>query len=305
MLRENLQDLYVFILVAREKSFTKAAALMGVTQPTLSQAIRGLEQRLGLRLLTRTTRSVSPTEAGERILSSIAPLLNGIEGELLNVLEMREKPTGTVRISSTDYATQTVLWPRLQWLMHDYPEVRIEIANDSNMTDIFSRGYDLGIRVGSQVEQDMIAMRIGPDFRFAVVGSSSYLSRKPAPTSLAELSAHECVNLRTNTHGAILPWTFEEEGRRVQVQVTGQWTFNNTYHKLDAAIAGYGLAHLPEDMARLHVEAGRLQWVLQPWWPHYVGLHAYYPSGKQMSRAMRLVLEALRWQAQETDSRAH
>jgi len=298
MLRENLQDLLTFVVVARERSFTKAAAQLGVSQSNLSHVIRGLEERLGLRLLTRTTRSVSPTEAGQRVLAGIAPLFTEIETELGNLVELRDKPSGVVRISSTDYATHTIVWPRLAPLMHGYPDLRIEIVNDNTLTDIVAERYDLGIRTGSQVAKDMIAVRIGPDFRFAVVAAPGYLDARGTPQAPQDLARHDCINLRTSTHGAVLPWTFAHEGRESQVRVEGQWVFSNTQHKLDAALAGYGLAHLPEDMARPHVEAGRLRWVMPTWWPTCEGLHAYYPSRRQSSRALRVVIDALRWRAE-------
>ena len=297
MLRENLQDLLAFVAVARERSFTKAAAQLGVSQSTLSHTLRALEERLGLRLLTRTTRSVAPTEAGQRVLEGIAPLLAEIESELAGLVDLRDKPSGLIRISSTDYATHAVLWPRLAPVMHDYPDLRIEIVNDNALTDIVAQRFDIGVRVGTQVAKDMIAVRIGPDFRFAVVGAPAYLDARPAPQSPQDLAAHDCINLRTGTHGAVLPWWLHHEGREVQVRVEGQWTFGNTLHKLEAALAGYGLAHVPEDMARPHVEAGRLCWVMQDWWPTCEGLHAYYPSRRQSSRALRVVIDALRWPA--------
>lgn len=295
MLRENLQDLLAFVAVARERSFTKAAAQLGVSQSTLSHTLRALEERLGLRLLTRTTRSVSPTEAGQRVLEGIAPLLAEIESELAGLVDLRDKPSGLIRISSTDYATHAVLWPRLAPVMHGYPDLRIEIVNDNALTDIVAQRFDIGVRVGTQVAKDMIAVRIGPDFRFAIVGAPAYLDAHPAPQSPQDLAAHDCINLRTSTHGAVLPWSLNHEGREVQVRVEGQWTFSNTAHKLEAALAGYGLAHVPEDMARPHVEAGRLRWVMQDWWPTCEGLHAYYPSRRQSSRALRVVIDALRW----------
>ncbi|MDO5624070.1 MAG: LysR family transcriptional regulator [Pseudomonadota bacterium] len=299
MLRENIQDLLAFVLVARERSFTKAAAQIGVSQSTLSHTIRALEERLGLRLLTRTTRSVSPTEAGERVLEGIAPLLTEIEAELAALIELRDQPGGLVRISSTDYATNTVLWPRLAPVMHQWPGLRIEIVTDYALGDIVAQRVDIGIRSGAQVARDMIAVRIAPDYRFAVVGAPAYLKAHPAPQTLAELPGHNCINLRTGTHDAVLPWTLMDGDKEIQLRVEGQWVFSNTYHKLDAALAGYGLAHLPEDLARPHVEAGHLRWVLPRHWPTHDGLHAYYPSRRQSSRALRVVIDALRWHPDE------
>ena len=295
MLRENLPDLLSFVVVARERSFTKAAAQLGVSQSTLSHAMRALEERLGLRLLTRTTRSVAPTEAGLRVLAGIAPLLAEIETELAGLTDLRDTPSGAIRISSTEYATHTILWPRLAPAMHAYPDLRVEIVNDNALIDIVADRFDIGVRNGAQVAKDMIAVRIGPDYRFAVVGAPAYLDAHPAPQTPQDLAGHNCINLRTSTHGAVLPWLLCHAGQEVQARVEGQWVFGNTAQKLEAALAGYGLAHLPEDLARPHVEAGRLRWVMQDWWPRCEGLHAYYPSRRQSSRALGVVIDALRW----------
>lgn len=295
MLRENLPDLMIFILVARERSFTKAAAQLGVSQSTLSHTIRRLEERLGLRLLTRTTRTVAPTEAGGRVLDGIAPLLVEMEARLCELADLRDTPAGVIRISSTDYATQTILWPRLAPVMHANPQLRIEIVNDNVLADIVAERFDIGVRTGGQVAKDMIAVRIGPDFRFAIVGSPDYLDAHPAPQTPQDLAQHNCINLRTGTHDSILPWSLNSPAGAMQVRVQGQWVFSNSFHKLEAALAGYGLAHIPEEIAMPHVEAGRLRWVMQAWWPTCEGLHAYYPSRRQSSRAMRAVIDTLRW----------
>jgi DNA-binding transcriptional LysR family regulator len=295
MSRENYNDLTAFVAVASERSFTRAAAQLGVSQSALSHTIRSLESRLGVRLLTRTTRSVSPTEAGERILQAVAPRFEEIEAELAAVTELRDKPAGTIRITATDYSTNTVLWPKLSKVLHKYPEIKVEIITDYGLTDIVADRYDIGIRNGDQVAKDMIAVRIAADMKMSIVGSPAYLEGKPKPKIPQDLMEHDCINLRLPTLGAFYPWELKKGDREVQVRVEGQWSFNGTYHMLDAALAGYGLAYIPADLAQPHVNAGRLVRVLDDWCPTFPGLHAYYASRSESSRAMALIIDALRY----------
>jgi DNA-binding transcriptional LysR family regulator len=295
MPRENFNDLLAFIAVARERSFTRAAAQLGVSQSALSHTIRALESRLGLRLLTRTTRSVSPTEAGERILRTVAPRFEEIEAELTAVTELRDMPAGTIRITATDYATNTILWPKLSKLLRKYPEIKVEIITDYGLSDIVADRYDIGVRNGDQVAKDMIAVRIAPDMKMSIVGSPAYLEKQPLPKTPQDLMAHNCINLRLPTLGAFYAWELKKGSREVQVRVEGQLAFNGTYHMLDAALAGYGLAYLPSDLAQPHVTAGRLVRVLDDWCPTFPGLHAYYASRSESSRAMALVIDSLRY----------
>ncbi len=295
MQRSNLNDLGAFLAVARERSFTKAAAKLGLSQSSLSHIIRDLETRLGIRLLTRTTRSVSPTEAGERLLHTVGPRLEEVESELKALGELREKPSGTIRITATDYATDTILWPKLAKFLRRYPEIRIEIITDYGLTDIVAERYDAGVRAGEQVAKDMVAVRIGPDMRMAVVGAPSYLRKRPEPKKPQDLVHHDCVNLRLPTHGGLYAWEFEKGDRELRVRVEGQVTFNSTPQMLTAALAGFGLAYVPEELAQPHLAKGRLKRVLEDWCPPYSGYHLYYPSRRQPSAAFALLVEALRY----------
>jgi DNA-binding transcriptional LysR family regulator len=295
MPRENLHDLLAFVAVARERSFTRAAAQLGISQSTLSHKICGLEERMGLRLLTRTTRSVSPTEAGERLLNSVAPRFEEIEAELAALDELRDRPAGTVRITATDYAANTILWPRLSKVLPDYPDIKVEISIDYALRDIVAERFDIGVRSGDQVAKDMIAVRIGPPMRLAIVGAPSYLQAHARPETPQQLLEHNCINLRLPTLGGLLPWELRSGERELQVRVEGQLVLSNAYQMLAAALEGFGLAYVPEDLARPHVEQGRLEWVLPEWYPTYPGLHAYYPSRRQSSRALQVVIEALRY----------
>ena len=294
MKRENFNDLLAFIAVAREHSFTRAAAQLGVSQSALSHTIRSLETRIGVRLLTRTTRSVSATEAGERLLKTIPSFFEEIEAELAAVTELRDKPAGTIRITATDYATRTVLWPKLSKILDQYPQIKVEIVTDYGLSDIVADRYDIGVRNGDQVAKDMIAVRIAPDMRMTIVAAPRYLKNRMLPKTPQDLTAHNCINLRLPTHGGFYAWELKKGRRALQVRVEGQVAFNGTYELLDAALSGYGLAYLPEDVAAEHVKAGRLQWVLEDWFPTFPGLHVYYPSRRQSSRAMNLVIDALR-----------
>ncbi|WP_046869249.1 LysR family transcriptional regulator [Microvirga massiliensis] len=294
MAGENLNDLLAFLSVARERSFTKAAAKLGVSQSALSQTIRQLEERLGLRLLTRTTRSVSPTEAGERLLRSIGPRLDEIEAEIESLSELRERPAGTIRITATDYAIEQVLWPKLERFLPKYPDIKVELSIDYGLTDIAAERYDAGVRLGEQVAKDMISVRIGPDTRYAVVGSKPYFARHPSPETPQDLIGHSCINLRLPTHGGLYAWEFEKEGDELRVRVEGQLVFNGIFQVLKAAVAGFGLAHVPEDLAQPYLAKGRLVRVLEDWCPTWPGYHLYYPSRRQSSPAFALLVDALR-----------
>ncbi|HLQ13034.1 MAG TPA: LysR family transcriptional regulator [Steroidobacteraceae bacterium] len=295
MARESINDLRAFIAVARERSFTRAAAQLGVSQSALSHTVRGLEERLGLRLLTRTTRSVAPTEAGERLLGTVGPRLEEIETELAALSELREKPAGTIRITAAEHAANTVLWPRLRNLLPEYPEVRVEINVHYGLADIVAERFDAGVRLGEQVARDMVAARIGPDFSMAVVGTPSYFSKRPRPRKPQDLIGHDCINLRLPTYGGLYVWEFERNRRELNLRVEGQCVFNNTTMRLDAALAGLGLAYLPEDLVQNHIADGRLLRVLEDWCPPFPGYHLYYQSRRQASPAFALLIEALRY----------
>ncbi len=295
MARENVNDLIAFLAVARERSFTKAAAKLGVSQSALSHTMRELEARLGVRLLTRTTRSVSPTEAGERLLRNVGPRFEEIEAELEALSELREKPAGTIRINAIDHVADTILWPKLAKFLREYPDIKVEITIDYGLTDIVAQRYDAGVRSGEQVAKDMIAVRIGPDMRMAVVGAPSYLKRGLEPEKPQDLIGHNCINLRLPTHGGLYAWEFEKGGRELKVRVEGQLIFNGTNQMLNAALAGFGLAYVPEDLAQPHLAKGRLKRVLEDWCPPYAGFHLYYPSRRQSSAAFALLVDALRY----------
>ena len=299
MPRDTISDLVAFLAVARERSFTRAAAQLGVSPSALSHTIRALEARTGVRLLMRTTRSVATTEAGERLLQTLAPRFAEIEAELAALRELREKPAGTIRITTTDYAADTILWPRLSKVLPLYPDLKVEIVVDYGMADIVEQRFDIGVRHGDQVAKDMIAVRIAPDTRFAIVGAPSYLREREAPATPQDLTAHNCINLRLPTRGGLFAWELERYGHALQVRVDGQAIFNGTYQMLNAALSGCGLAYLPEDLARPHVEAGRLQWVLEELVPDRARPHVYYASRRQSSRALTVVVDALRYRAED------
>ena len=295
MRRENFNDLLAFIAVARERSFTRAAAQLGVSQSALSHSMRALEERMGLRLLTRTTRNVSPTDAGERLLRAVGSRFEEIDAELAELTALREKPAGTIRITTVDYAADTILWPRLAKFLPSYPDINVEIIIDYGLTDIVAQRYDAGVRLGEQVAKDMIAARVGPDMRMAVVGSPSYFAKRARPRTPHDLIGHSCINLRLPTHGGLYAWEFEKGGREVKVRVEGQLVFNMTHPMLDAALAGFGLAYVPEEIAAPHLAKGRLERVLESWCPRFSGYHLYYPSRRQSSPAFALLVEALRY----------
>src|SRR6266550_956262 len=295
MQRGNLNDLLYFLAIARERSFTKAAAKLGLSQSALSHTIRDLEEGLGVRLLTRTTRSVAPTQAGERLLRNLAPHFDEIEAELASLSDLREKPSGTIRITATDYAADTILWPKLMKLLRAYPDIKVEIIVDYGLTDIVAQRYDAGVRAGEQVAKDMIAVRIGPDMRMAVVGAPSYFRLRTEPRRPQDLIGHNCINLRLPTHGGLYAWEFEKGNRELKVRVEGQFTFNSTGPMLNAALAGLGLAYVPEGLVQPHIAKGRLTRVLADWCPPYPGYHLYYPSRRQPSAAFALVVDTLRY----------
>lgn len=297
MPRTDFNNLQTFIVVARERSFTRAAAQLGVSQSALSHAIRGLEEKLGIRLLTRTTRGVSPTEAGERLLESIGPHYEGIESELATLSALQGKPAGTVRISAHDHAASTILWPKLARLLPEYPELKLEINISYGFIDIVAERYDAGVRQGDQIARDMIAVRIAPDMRMAVVGAPAYFAARSKPWTPHELTEHNCANLRLPTYGGLYAWEFAKDGKELQVQVQGQMIFNTTPQMLTAAEEGFALAYVPEDLVAQQIAEGRLIRVLEDWSPVFPGYHLYYPSRRQQSPAFALVVEALRYPA--------
>jgi len=292
--RQDVTDLLALLAVARERSFTRAAAKLGVSQSALSHTIKRLEARLGVRLLTRTTRSVSPTEAGERLLVTVGHRFEEIEAELEALTELREKTAGTIRITATDYAANTILLPKLAKLLREYPDIKVEIVIDYGLTDIVAQRYDAGVRLGEQVAKDMIAVRIGPDMRMAVVGAPSYFARRSLPKKPQDLTDHNCINLRLPTYGGLYAWEFEKGERKLKVRGEGQLVFNSTAQMLNAALSGLGLAYVPEDLAQPHLAKGRLKRVLEDWCPPFSGCHLYYPSRRQSSAAFALLIDTLR-----------
>jgi DNA-binding transcriptional LysR family regulator len=294
MRREDLGDLTAFMAVADEQSFTRGAARLGTSQSALSHVIRRLETRLGVRLLMRTTRSVAPTEAGERLLETLRPALQDIAAGLDALSELRTTPAGTVRITASENAAELVLWPALERFLPQYPDIKVEIAVDYALTDIVAQRYDAGVRLGEQVAKDMIAVRIGPDMRFAAVAAPSYFAARPPPATPQDLAEHSCINLRLPTSGGLYAWEFEKAGRELRVRVDGQLTFNTMAMILRAAVAGLGVAFVPEEQAQPLLAEGRLVRVLEDWCEPYPGYHLYYPSRRQLSPAFALLVEALR-----------
>jgi DNA-binding transcriptional LysR family regulator len=295
MPRANINDLLAFLAVAKERSFTRAAAKLGVSQSALSHTVRGLEERLGLRLLTRTTRSVAPTEAGERLLHNLGPRFDEIDAELAALSELRDKPAGTIRITTGEHAAEAILWPALTKLLPHYPDIKVELIIDYGLTNIVAERYDAGVRLGEQVAKDMVAVRIGPDFCMAVVGAPSYFARRPKPKKPQDLTVHDCINLRLPTYGGLYAWEFEKRGRELKVRVEGQLVFNDIALRLNAAMAGFGLAYLPEDVVQTHIACGRLIRVLDDWCAPFPGYHLYYPSRRQPAPAFALLVDALRY----------
>lgn len=294
MKREDLNDMLWFLVVAEERSFTKAAAKLGTSQSTLSQTIKRLEGRLGLRLLARTTRSVSPTEVGERLMRSLAPRIRDIDADIDALMAFRDKPSGLVRITLADYALESVVWPKLRPIMSQYPDIKLELNSDNGMNNIVEERFDAGVRLGESVDKDMIAVRISADWRLVVVGSPGYFAGRTKPDHPEELIEHNCINQRHNSSGGLYAWEFAKDGRDLRIRVDGQLTFNGSYAQLDAALNGYGLAYLPESVARPHIDSGTLVQVLDDWSPMFSGYYLYYPSRRQNSPAFSVVIDALR-----------
>ncbi|ASQ06821.1 LysR family transcriptional regulator [Sinorhizobium meliloti] len=294
MPKEDFNDLLWFLAVAEERSFTRAAAKLGITQSTLSHTIKRLETRMGLRLLTRTTRSVAVTEAGERLLRSLAPRISAIRDEIAALMAFRDKPSGTVKITLSDHALESLVWPKLQPVLLEYPDIRLELSRDNGFRNIVEDGFDAGIRLGESVEKDMIAVRIGPDWRLLAVASPDYLADRPLPEHPQELIQHNCINSRQATGGGHYVWEFEKNGQELRVRVDGQLTFNSSYPMVDAALKGHGVAYLPEDLVAGHIAAGRLVALLEPWSPPFAGYYIYYPSRHHNSPAFKVIVDALR-----------
>ena len=295
MNRQNINDLLAFLAVARERSFTRAAARLGLTQSALSHTVRALEERLGVQLLTRTTRSVATTEAGERLLHSVGSQFDDIEAALMALRNMRGKPAGTIRITATEHSARTLLCPALDAFLPKYPDIKVEVAVENQLTDIVAKRYDAGVRLGEQVAQDMIAVRIGPDMRMNVVATPAYFALHSPPRTPKDLTRHSCINLRLPTHDALYAWEFEKSGRPIKARVEGQITFNSTFLILQAALAGLGLAYLPEDLVAGPIADGRLQRVLKDWCPAFPGYHLYYATRRQHAPALGLLIDHLRY----------
>jgi len=294
MLKDNFNDLLSFMVVARERSFTRAAAQLGVSQSALSHAMRNLEARLDVRLLTRTTRSVAPTEAGEQLLMRLTPHLLEIEQELTALRDRRDRPAGNIRLSAGEHAMSAVLWPVLKPFMAHYPDINIEVTVDNGLTDIVDGRFDAGVRLGEQIAKDMVAVRIAPDMQMAVVGSAAYFAKNGMPETPEQLEHHRCINMRLPTLGGLYAWEFTHDGREIRVRVDGQLTLNSLPQRLDAALAGLGLAYVPEESAAAQLADGRLTRVLESWCPSFEGYHLYYPSRRQHTTAFTLLVEALR-----------
>lgn len=294
MERHDLTNMLAFMAVAEEGSFTKAAAKLGTSQSTLSHTIKQLEQRLGIRLLTRTTRSVSPTEAGERLLRSLSPRIHEIESDVDALMALRDKPSGTIRITLSDHACDWIVWPRLKQMLRDYPDIAVELNIDNGFRNIVEERFDAGVRLGESVDKDMIAVRISPDWRLVAVASPDYLDDKPAPQSPQDLVHHRCINHRQSTGGGLYAWEFAKEGRSLRVKVEGQLILNSSLAMVDAALSGYGIAYLPENLVVEHRAAGHLVQVLDDWSPMFDGYFLYYPSRRQNSPAFSVLVDALR-----------
>lgn len=293
--RENFADLIAFVAIAQERSFTRAAVRLGVSQSAISHALRRLEERLGVRLLTRSTRSVSLTDAGLRLLQTVEPRFDEVAMALDQVSEFRDKPAGTIRISAGEHAVRAVLWPRLETFTRQYPDIKLEIITENGFVDIVAGRYDAGVRLGEQLAKDMIAVRIGPDWRMAIVGTPNYFSGRALPASPSDLTDHTCINLRLPTLGSFYAWEFEQEGKRVEVRVDGQLAFSSSATVLSAAMSSAGLACIPEDLAQPHIETGTLIRVLTSWMPTFDGYHLYYPSRRHATPAFSRLIEALRF----------
>ena len=295
MLKENFNELQIFLVVARERSFTKAAGKLGVSQSALSHAMKALEERLNIRLLTRTTRSVAPTEAGERIIACLEPRIADLEQELEALVQLNGTASGNIRLSAGEHAARSLEWPKLKPFLREYPEINLELVVDNGFVDIVEGRFDAGIRLGESVDKDMIAVKIGPDMRMAVVGAPSYFAANPVPDTPHELQNHRCINMRLPTAGGLYHWEFEREGKPLRVRVEGQVTFNLQAERIDAALSGFGLACIPEDRVQEYIKSGELIQVLQEWCPSFPGYYLYYPSRKQHPPAFALMIDALRY----------
>lgn len=296
MLKENFNELQIFLVVARERSFTKAAGKLGVSQSALSHAMKALEERLNIRLLTRTTRSVAPTEAGERIIACLEPRIADLEQELESLVQLNGTASGNILLSAGEHAARSLVWPKLKPFLREYPEINLELVVDNGFVDIVEGRFDAGIRLGESVDKDMIAVRIGPDMRMAVVGAPSYFAANPAPETPHELQNHRCINMRLPTAGGLYHWEFEKEGKPLRVRVEGQVTFNLQAERIDAALSGFGIACIPEDRVQDYINTGELIQILQDWCPSFPGYYLYYPSRKQHPPAFALMIDALRYQ---------
>ncbi|MBI6854647.1 LysR family transcriptional regulator [Pseudomonas cichorii] len=295
MPKENYSDLLALIAVARERSFTRAASQLGISQSMLSHTIQGLEARLGVRLLTRTTRSVSVTEAGERLLQTVEPRLKAIESELIAVVEFGNTPAGNIRITATDHAIDTLLWPKLAQILPKYPQISVEMVIDYGLTDIVAENFDFGVRLGDGLTKETEAVRIAPDMRLVIVGAPSYLESRTMPARPQDLTDHECINMRLPTRGGLYAWELKNGDHEINVRVKGKLIFNGIKQILNAAVSGFGLAFVPEDMAKPHFDDGTLLPVLENWWPSFPGLHLYYSSKREKSRAMQTLIDELRY----------
>lgn len=295
MSRDPMNDLIAFLAVARERSFTRAAGQLGVSPSAVSHTVRGLEERLGVRLLTRTTRSVAPTDAGERLVRTIGPRFEEIQAEIDALSELRDRPAGTVRLVSGDHPAETILWPAIEKLLPDYPDIKVEICIDNAFGDIVADRFDAGVRLGEALAQDMIAVRIGPELRWIAVAAPSYLKDRARPHTPHDLAKHQCINQRLPTLGGFYAWEFEKDGRELKVRVEGQLAFNRIDLVREAALAGFGIAFLPADYVESHVRSGRLVELLDDWTPPFPGYHLYYPSRRQQSPAFALIVDALRY----------
>jgi DNA-binding transcriptional LysR family regulator len=293
--RDNIKDILAFLAVAQERSFTRAAGKLGMSQSALSHTVTELETRLGVRLLTRTTRSVAPTEAGERLMQTVGPRLQEVEAEIAAVSDMGEKTSGTVRITAIDHVVDMVLWPRLAKVVEQYPDLRLEISSEYRLVDIAAERYDIGVRYGDQVQKDMVAVPLTPDTPMTIVGAPRYFETHKVPQTVQDLTRHNCITLRLSGNGALYAWELSQEGGKVEARVSGQVTFSSAYQMLNAALSGYGLAFLPEDLTQPHVAGGRLRRVMDDCCPSFPPLYAYYPSRRNSSRALRVVMDAIRY----------
>lgn len=296
MPKENYSDLLALIAVARERSFTRAASQLGISQSMLSHTIQGLEARLGVRLLTRTTRSVSVTEAGERLLQTVGPRLKAIEAELIAVAELSNTPAGNIRITATDHTIDSLLWPKLAQILPKYPQINVEMCIDYGLTDIVAENFDFGIRLGDGLTKETEAVRIAPDMRLVIVGAPSYLASRTMPAKPQDLTDHDCINMRLPTRGGLYAWELKKDGQEINVRVKGKLIFNGIKQILNAAVSGFGLAYVPEDMAQPHFDDGTLIPVLESWWPSFPGLHLYYSSKREKSWAMQTLINELRYE---------